>query len=53
MARYQITYTKHNSLTTWTDDVAEAVAMARRLRYCGYTVSIWMHDTSGSRELTF
>lgn len=53
MARYQIIYTRQHPLTTWTDDVAEAVAMARRLRYCGYTVSVWMHDTSGSRELTF
>lgn len=53
MARYQIIYAKHNSLTTWTDDVAEAVAMARRLRYCGYTVSVWEHNEDGAHELTF
>lgn len=47
--RYQIVYTKgYAALSSWSVDLAAAVALADRLLAAGYLVNVWQHTPEGS-----
>lgn len=47
--RYQIVYTKgYAALSSWSADLAAAVALADRLLAAGYLVNVWQHTPEGS-----
>ena len=49
--KYKIIYTKTAPAVTYRDTLAEAEAIAQRMKRYGYTVSIWEITAEGGRSI--